>query len=93
MTIISIKIKLVEGKPDIKAYASVHIGQPNGKKIALNDLRVVQTQTGLAAWYPNSPYRKGSAIYCPLDNETRLMIEEAVLKEYWEVKKARIDNV
>lgn len=83
MRVTGVRIKPVAGDDRLKAYAKVEF---DGCFVVKN-LRVVQTPHGISVAMPSKKLEKGGYIDIahPLDKETRLMIEDAVLGEYGKV--------
>lgn len=79
MEITEIKMQLKK-EEKLKAYATITIDNC----FAVRDLKVIQGNTGLFVAMPSRKKKDGSYkdIAHPLNNETRLMIENKILQKY-----------
>ncbi|MCX5776402.1 MAG: septation regulator SpoVG [Candidatus Firestonebacteria bacterium] len=79
MEITEIKMQLKK-EEKLKAYATITIDNC----FAVRDLKVIQGNTGLFVAMPSRKKKDGSFkdIAHPLNNETRLMIENKILQKY-----------
>ena len=79
VTKVTIQGKVVKSG-GLRAFVSVTLDGG----LVLNELRLIHGATGWRIVYPISPFcRNGKQyLYLPINNETRQMIEDAVLTEY-----------
>ena len=79
VTKVTIQEKVVKAG-GLRAFVSVTLDGG----LVLNELRLIHSAAGWRIVYPLSPFcRNGKQyLYLPINNETRKMIEEAVLAEY-----------
>ncbi len=80
MEITEVKVFPVENNERLKAYATIIFDNC----FIVRDLKVIQGNNGLFVAMPSKKLKDGSYrdTAHPLNNETRSMIEEAVLGEY-----------
>ena len=87
MKITSVRIYLLKGNPSVEALADIVLDGG----LSVSDLRVCKTKTGgLCVLYPISQQSSEVNVrhICnPINRPTQRLIEDAVLKAYWEEKK------
>jgi stage V sporulation protein G len=88
MKITEVRIRLAN-EDLVKAYASICLDDC----FLVHDIRVIKGPTGLFISFPNRTQSEGGQrdIAFPTNDETRRMIEEAVLAEYKKWLPTRID--
>ena len=90
MQITEVRISPVE-EEKLKAYVSITFDNC----FVIRDIKVINGNNGLFVSMPNKKRKDGTFkdIAHPLNNETRKMIEESVLKEYNNVLKTKGTSV
>ena len=91
MKVTQVKVFSVDNQDRLKAYASVVFDNC----FIVRDLRIIQGNKGLFVAMPSKKGRDGrySDIAHPLNQQTRDMIEESVLKAYQEATTGQKDTV
>lgn len=90
MQITEVRISPVE-EEKLKAYVSITFDNC----FVIRDIKVISGNNGLFVSMPSKKRKDGTFkdIAHPLNNETRMMIEESVLKEYNNVLKTKGTSV
>ena len=80
LEVTKVNIYKVENLGQVKAIASIVINNA----IAINNIKIIEGKKGLFIGMPSKKNEKGvfKDIVCPINNETRETIQNAILKEY-----------
>lgn len=80
LEVTKVNIYKVENLGQIKAIANIVINNA----IAINNIKIIEGKKGLFIGMPSRKNEKGQFkdIVCPINNETRQIIQNAILKEY-----------